>query len=212
MTVPTASVAVTGATGFLGLRLTDELLRRHPAVLVLTRPGARPATGRIARFLEATGTSRAELRHLPARIEEIPIDLGRPALGLTGDAFRRLADRLETLWHCAADTSFAAPRDITHTVNVEGTRHLLHLAAAGERAPLFCHVSTVAVAGARRDGTVLEHELDDAHGFQTAYERSKFEAERLVRAWVRTHRRPAVVFRPSGLLTRLAPYPGARPL
>ncbi len=30
-----------------------------------------------------------------------------------------------------------------------------------------------------------------------------------MRAWVRTHRRPAVVFRPSGLLTRLAPYPGA---
>ncbi|MGK5534232.1 SDR family oxidoreductase, partial [Streptomyces sp. URMC 129] len=211
MTLPPASVAITGATGFLGLRLTDQLLRRHSSLLLLTRPGARSATERIARFLESTGTPRSALRHLPARIEEVAIDLARPGLGLGDDAFRRLADRVETLWHCAADTSFAAPANAAHAVNVDGTRHILQLAAAGERAPLLCHVSTVAVAGARRTGTVHEHELDDAHGFQSAYERSKFQAERLVREWVRTHRRPAVVFRPSGLLTRRRAYPGAPP-
>ncbi|MDT3397738.1 SDR family oxidoreductase [Streptomyces sp. B1866] len=204
------SVAVTGATGFLGLHLVRELLRRDRTVVVLTRPGPVPAAERIRRFLAATGVPEAETRRVTRRVRAVEADLGRPGLGLAPDAYRRLADDVDVLWHCAADTSLAAPLAALRRVNVEGTRHVLALAAAGARAPLVCHVSTVAVAGARRHGTVLESDLDASHGFHTPYEQSKFEAELLVRRWAREHGGRALVARPSGLVTR-RPLPGGPP-
>jgi len=45
----------------------------------------------------------------------------------------------------------------------------------------FDYISTCHVCGRRR-GSVPEESLDDGYGFFNHYERSKFEAERLVRA------------------------------
>lgn len=69
------------------------------------------------------------------------------------------------------------------------------------------HVSTAFVAGSRREGVAYEDELDDTYGFENAYERSKYEAEVLIHAWSREHRRPVVVLRPSILVTDLPPHP-----
>jgi nucleoside-diphosphate-sugar epimerase len=52
-----------------------------------------------------------------------------------------------------------------------------------------------------------EDELDDACGFENAYERSKYEAELLVHAWSREHGRPALVLRPSILVSDVPPHP-----
>lgn len=52
-----------------------------------------------------------------------------------------------------------------------------------------------------------EDELEDTYGFENPYERSKYEAEALIHAWSREHRRPVVVLRPSILVTDLPPHP-----
>jgi nucleoside-diphosphate-sugar epimerase len=50
--------------------------------------------------------------------------------------------------------------------------------------------------------------LDDTFGFETNYERSKFEAECLLRDWSVRHGRLAVVFRPSLMVTEHPYRPG----
>ena len=189
-------VALTGATGFLGLRLLRQLLGAHRSVTVLAHAGSGDALHRITRFLE-----------LPARIRVVETDLERPRLGLSAPAFHELADGLGAIWHSAGSINLEGDLPQLRRTNVDGTRRVLELAAAGRRKPVVHHVSTAFVAGARRDGVAYEDELDDASGFENAYERSKYEAEKLVHAWSREHGRPVVVLRPSILVTDLPPHP-----
>jgi thioester reductase-like protein len=200
-------VALTGATGFLGLRLVRELLHRHRTLTVLAHAGSKGALGRITRFLELTDAPAELIAELPSRLHVVETDLGQPRMGLATASFERLADELDTIWHSAGNINLDDDLAKLRRVNVEGTRNVLELAAAGRRKPMVYHIGTAFVGGARRDGVIYEDELDDAHGFENGYERSKYEAEVLVRAWSRAHGRPVVVLRPSILVTDLPPHP-----
>ncbi|MFE2292981.1 SDR family oxidoreductase [Streptomyces sp. NPDC059452] len=201
-------VALTGATGFLGLRLLRRLLDTHRSVTVLAHAGSENALHRIARFFELTGSPQAFTATLPRRLRVVETDLTLPRLGLPGRAFQTLADSLGTIWHSAGSINLEGDLPELRRTNVEGTRHVLELATAGRRRPVVHHVSTAFVAGGRRTGVAYEDELDDTDGFENAYERSKYEAELLVHAWSREHRRPALVLRPSILVTDVPPHHG----
>ncbi|MEU7631253.1 SDR family oxidoreductase [Nocardia sp. NPDC049220] len=199
-----SSVAVTGSTGFLGLHLVRELLvRNHDLVALVRDPGA---LDRIARFLELAGEPPQLLDALPRRIRIVESDVSLPMLGLSHKAFQRLADEVDFVWHSAASTELHDDLESLRPINVDGTRHILELVSAGQRRPLLGHVSTAFVAGARREGVVYESELDGSAGFENAYEKSKFEAETLVRDWSRRHDRAVVVARPSVLVTDRPPH------
>ncbi|MFB4426200.1 SDR family oxidoreductase [Streptomyces sp. QL37] len=200
-------VALTGATGFLGLRLLRRLLDTNRSLTVLAHAGSGDALHRITRFFELTGATEAFTSGLPARLRVVDIDLAQPRLGLSTRAFQELADGIDAIWHSAGSINLEGDLPELRRTNVEGTRHLLELAAAGSRRPVVHHVSTAFVAGARREGVAYEDELDDACGFENAYERSKYEAELLVHTWCREHRRPALVLRPSILVSDMPPHP-----
>ncbi|MFG2732864.1 SDR family oxidoreductase [Streptomyces canus] len=204
-------VALTGATGFLGLRLVRQLLRQHDSLTVLVRAGSGCGLRRIARFMKLSGTPASLIADLPRRLRVVEIDLCRPELGLSGGAFRRLADELDVIWHCAGNINLDDDLGCLRRTNTEGTRRVLELAAAGARRPLFLHIGTAFVGGARREGVIYEDELDDRHGFENCYEQSKYEAEVLVRDWSKHHGRPVVVMRPSVLVTDLPPSPDLPP-
>ncbi|WP_406720135.1 SDR family oxidoreductase [Streptomyces anthocyanicus] len=200
-------VALTGATGFLGLRLLRRLLDTHAWVTVLAHAGSGDALHRITRSLELTGAPSAFLARLPERLRVVETDLALPRLGLSARAFRELADSLGAIWHSAGSIHLEGDLPELRRTNVEGTRHVLELAAAGRAEPVVRHVSTAFVAGARRTGVAYEDELDDGAGFENAYEQSKYEAELLVHAWSREHGRPALVLRPSILVTDVPSHP-----
>lgn len=200
-------VALTGATGFLGLRLVRELLGRHRSLTVFAHAGSDSALGRITRFLELTDAPPELIAELPKRLRVVETDLGQPRMGLTAADFERLADELDVIWHSAGNINLDDDLARLRRVNVEGTRNVLELAAAGRRRPIVNHIGTAFVGGARRDGVVYEDELDDSHGFENGYERSKYEAEVLVHEWSAAHGRPVLVLRPSILVTDLPAHP-----
>ncbi|MFD4951974.1 SDR family oxidoreductase [Streptomyces sp. NPDC058451] len=200
-------VALTGATGFLGLRLLRRLLGTHRSVTVLAHAGSGDAVHRISRFFELTGAPEPFVAELPGRLRVVETELEQPGLGLSRRAFQELADGLGAIWHSAGSINLEGDLPELRRTNVEGTRHVLELAAAGRHRPVLHHVSTAFVAGSRREGVAYEDELDDANGFENTYERSKYEAEVLIHAWSRQHRRPVVVLRPSILVTDLPPHP-----
>ncbi len=200
--------AITGGTGFLGIHLLHELLGDSGTFTLLVRPQPDP----IARLHKALvlvagdgeGPAEEELRD---RFAVIPVDFGEPRLGLPDQQFRALADSVDAVLHCAGNTKLDGDPATLHRANVDGTARMLELVAAGSRQPDLFHVSTAFVAGRRRSGTVLEHELTGEGGFENNYEQSKFEAESLVREWAQRTGRRVVILRPSILVTDQPPDP-----
>ncbi|MBL8215325.1 MAG: NAD-dependent epimerase/dehydratase family protein [Bryobacterales bacterium] len=145
-------VLVTGATGFLGWHVADQLVRRGDRVRVLVRPQSR-------------------VRDLDA--EPVTGDLRDPA------SLQRAVSGCSAVYHVAADYRLWAknPAELYQS-NVEGTRHLLNAARAARIEP-FVYTSTVGCIGIPPNGLGNEDNpvtIDDMKG---AYKRSKFLAEQV---------------------------------
>ena len=189
-------VLITGTTGFVGMEVLARFLERTEM------PVYAPVRARDER--EAGARAQATLRCLfgrpdahAHRVRPFPADIERPDLGLDPKRRDWLAERVTDVIHAAASVSFALPLAESRAVNLEGTRRLLELAALCQRRgglQRFGHISTAYVAGTH-EGEFGEGDLEVGQGFRNAYERSKFEAERLVRG--QRGRLPLQVFRPS---------------
>jgi long-chain acyl-CoA synthetase len=118
----------------------------------------------------------------------------------------RLADQVNAVWHCAGDIALAGERDRLFRVNAHGTAQVLAFADQTRPECRLVHMSTMAVAGNRPAGLVLEDDLSDAYGFVTHYDASKYQAEQLIRGWAARRDRLAVVLRP-GIIASDRPLP-----
>jgi thioester reductase-like protein len=190
-------VLITGATGFVGMELMARLLEDGDrTVWALVRA---PSQAEAERRVRATLASLVPDPDAVAdRVVPVAGDLMRPGLGLEPRRRDELAERVGEVIHSAASVSFSLPIGQARAVNVEGTRRVLELAThVGERGDglrRMAHVSTAYVAGAHR-GSFGEEDLERRQRFHNTYERSKWEAERLVRRY--SARLPVQVFRPS---------------
>ncbi len=196
------TIAITGGTGFLGLRLLPLLIERAGPVVVLAHAGTAPSLTRITRHLQVSGLPTEMVRNLTV----LSADVTKPRLGLPQWQYEALASRLTEIWHCAGLIELDSPAARVRPVNVVGTRAVLDLAAAGTA--MLYHVSTAFVAGRRRLGVIKETDLDPSYGFENPYEESKSDGEQAVHDWSKRYDRPAVIFRPSVLITDQRPPPG----
>lgn len=165
---PTSSqvILLTGASGLIGgdaLRWLELALEPSDTVVALTH------------------TSHGLPSSSSLRLEVVRGDLTEPGLGLTYADYRDLQRQVTGILHCAATTRLSVDLHEAERTNVRGTGHLIELARGAPRLSRFAHVSTAYVAG-RRTGSIREAELEHTCGFVNAYEWSKYEAERLVRA------------------------------
>ncbi|HEY7594889.1 MAG TPA: SDR family oxidoreductase [Actinophytocola sp.] len=165
-----ATYLVTGATGLIGRHFVAELL-------------ARPDTERVWLLVRERSQDKlaAAARDWPnvEKIRPVLGDVRESGLGVREDALAELTGEVEHLVHLAALYDIAADDDASIAANVDGTRHVIELAAA-IRAGCLHHVSSVAVAGDYR-GRFTEEMFDAGQRLVTAYHRTKFESERLVR-------------------------------
>jgi long-chain acyl-CoA synthetase len=187
---------LTGATGFLGGELLARLLERgdRPVYALVRAQSDEEARLRLRRVIRSL-LGRAE----PASRQAVAVaaDITQPHLGMDPGRRAWLAERVGRILHCAASVSFTLGLEESREINVEGTRRLLDLAElCARRGGLdsFLHVSTAYVAGTH-PGSFLEGDLMVGQDFRNAYERSKFEAEVLVRE--RSAALPVQVVRPS---------------
>jgi nucleoside-diphosphate-sugar epimerase len=161
---------ITGATGFIGGRLAQRLVREGYSVRCLVR-----------------ASSDTSL------LDELDVQM---AVGdLTGA--RSLACAVEGchyVFHCGALVSdWATTEEIART-NVEGTRNLLE-ASVGASVQRFIHFSTTDVYG-YPDGAAIDEEYA-ATRFRNWYAQTKLDAEAEVRRVERVDALEAVILRPA---------------
>ena len=189
-------VLLTGATGFVGMELLARYLERTDRrVHALVRAeGQAQADERLRGTLQTLFGSRDAYA---SRVVPVAGDIESEGLGIDPASRRRLAGRVTDVVHAAASVSFTLPLPKAREVNVDGTRRLLEFGElCRQRGGLrrLSYVSTAFVAGTH-SGEFREQQLDVGQDFRNTYERTKFEAERLVRSY--SGQLPIQIFRPS---------------
>ncbi|MBM7114615.1 myxochelin non-ribosomal peptide synthetase MxcG [Archangium primigenium] len=176
---PARQVLLTGATGFVGTHLLDQLLRQTSARVVcpIRARDEAHAMERLRTALEGQGLST---QGLSERVLALPADLTQPMLGLEPARFHGLAAECDAVYHNAAVVSVVREYGSLRAVNVRGTQELLRLAAAVRPKPLH-YVSTLAVAPQANLRPEVSEDFVPAHdGLRDGYQQSKWVAERLV--------------------------------
>jgi dephospho-CoA kinase len=131
------------------------------------------------------------------RAEVLVGDICDMDLGLSSAEYRALSKELTWIHHLAGIYFMGIDDDTARRVNVGGTRTVIELARDAARLERVVHWSTAMVSG-DRNGTIYEEDLDTGQKFHNGYERTKYEAERLVRNAMR--QLPITVVRPSTIV------------
>lgn len=177
---------VTGATGFIGGRLVEKLLREHTGTIhCLVRS---KSLGKLELRIEEWGED-AEQRVVP-----VIGDLGEPMLGLSDQQLDDLEQSsIGAVVHLAAIYDLTADAAVQQHANVDGTRNVVQVANR-LGAPLH-HTSSIAAGGLYRGRWDEDTPLEKAEeGLEDPYFSTKHEAEKVVRTEAKV---PWRIYRPS---------------
>lgn len=168
---------VTGATGFLGLNLVEELLAQGWRVIALHR----------------ASSDLKYLRRLPA-VRAVGDVTDAPSVR------RAMPQGVDAVFHVAGDTSLWSSQNAAQDrVNVDGTRNVVG-AALEKRARRFVHTSSISAYGLQR-GRIDESAEQLGRVSPVNYQRSKFLAEEAVRAGM-ARGLQAVILNPAAIIGR----------
>jgi nucleoside-diphosphate-sugar epimerase len=166
---------VSGATGFVGLNLVEELVQRGWRVTAMHRPGS----------------DVGHLRHLGA--ERVAGDVTDAASVLSA-----MPQGVDAVFHVAGDTGLWSGNNAAQDrVNIGGTRNVVE-AALARRARRFVHTSTISVYG-MQTGRLDERSPQLGRDSPVNYQRSKYFAEAQVRAGM-ARGLEAVILNPAGII------------
>jgi len=163
-----ATILLTGATGAVGSSLAPLLKKMGHNLICLVR-GNDP----VARLKKALGN-----------VEHIVVfngDVVLPNLGVCESEMKKWRGKIDKVIHCASSIKFdEASAKETTCINVCGTQNVLDFARIME-IPEVHYVSTAYVAG---DADVFsESDVDIGQKCRNVYERTKLQAEKLVKGW-----------------------------
>jgi thioester reductase-like protein len=196
------AIFVTGSTGYLGSYLVAGLLRdyRDSVNLLVRANSEQDARERLWQSLQLHLDFPEYLDHIDSRVRIFRGDLTSERFGLSKDDYGALVDTTDSIIHCAASLNRKSEKQCLN-VNLRGSLEVIQLARrAQDRKGLrrYSHVSTVAVAGQRRNEVVAEDaSIDWARSDYDPYARTKKFCEHMVAQLLpdvsRTIFRPAIV-------------------
>lgn len=164
------TIAVTGATGFLGSALVTELVQRKQSARILARDSKK------ARQLFGDA------------VTIIPGAITDPA------AVQQVIDGADTVYHLAGRLYHQSiPAELYYDTHVEGTRTLLKACQGHAQLRRIVHVSTTGVHGVTGEVPAAE---DAPFAPTNPYEASKLEAERIALTCAEEQGLPVTVIRP----------------
>lgn len=180
------TILLTGATGFLGAFLLNDLLESTSAKIIclvrFNEPSEDDIPAGIARLRRNLLDFGLWSDSIMERIEILPGNLSRKRLGISPEPFEQLAKRVQVVVHCAATVNLVYPYAALRNANIGGTREILRLAALGGATVQY--VSTNGVLPPSQEGWPESKILDMDEipsAIPDGYGQTKCVAEYLVR-------------------------------
>ncbi|MCK5581448.1 MAG: SDR family oxidoreductase [Candidatus Omnitrophica bacterium] len=218
-------IAITGVTGLIGRNLFFEIIKQNLhdldnlEIFALGRDlYGKKLEDRISTLIDNDGreyisSSRREqekvIYNLNSFVKCIHIDLARDNLELCKKDFKTLSKHpISIFYHIGASTDLRLGPVVeqrSREVNVNGTLRILGLISTldvGE----FCYVGTAYSCG-DVNGKVLADSINLNQKFRNPYEKTKLEAEMLVREYAKKSKMKFRYFRPSVTCGRLIEKP-----
>ncbi|ELP91363.1 4-coumarate--CoA ligase, putative [Entamoeba invadens IP1] len=163
------SVVVTGATGYLGIYIVNELCKCADTkkVYCIGRSANKSELDKkMNAMLRKTGLTRSDKIHV------IVGDVSKDHMGVEEKCYQELQDECRLIIHCAAVVNWSKSYDQLKKDNVNGVVNVIKF--AGKRAHI-CYISTIGAA-LNRDETISEKVPIGAFG----YIQSKWMGEKVV--------------------------------
>lgn len=182
------TIFLTGFPGFIAERLVLRLARQDTQFFLLVQP----------HFIQKAGDAIERIaRQTQTPLENFALiegDITQPQLGISDADIQTVRDETTSVFHLAAVYDLAVNKETARRVNLEGTQNVNELCRSLPNLRRYNYISTCYVAG-KRNGRILETELEHAAGFRNNYEETKYLAELEVE-----HLKaelPVTIFRPS---------------
>jgi amino acid adenylation domain-containing protein/thioester reductase-like protein len=180
---------LTGATGFIGAFLLNELLSQTSAHVHCLVRGTSiiEAKRNLENHLEAC---QIPWEKYYTRIHLVLGDLEKPQLGIPDKVFNSLALQIDAIYHNAAFVNLIYPYTALRRVNIVATQDILRLACVGKLKPVH-YISTLDVLNANHkhildfpanhsDRFLETQALPPWQDLENDYVRTKWVAEQLV--------------------------------
>ncbi len=197
------AIFLTGSTGYIGAHVAANLLDQHGASLNLLVRARDPqeAGERLWKALQLHMDFQRFYEYLQTRVRVFRGDLTAPFFGLSQDDYDRLIHTTDSVIHCAASLNRKSEKSCLN-INLRGTLEVVQLARRANHyhgLRRFSQVSTVAVAGKRRNEVVAEdNSIDWERSDYDPYARTKKFCEHMIRQLLPEV--PITIFRPSIVL------------
>ncbi|MEQ1976859.1 thioester reductase domain-containing protein [Xenorhabdus sp. SGI240] len=193
-------ILLTGATGYLGLHLLEQLLKQTSAsIICLCR--ASDAEHARERIKSGFKNYRIDVGNGLERVDFIIGDLGQPRFGLLPELWAQLAEEVDVIYHNGAWVNFIYPYRALKSINVDATRTALDLACT-TRLKHFHYVSSVNALYATQsprpymeDDRAMSESVRDPCG----YSGSKWVSEGIINI-ARQRGVPVSIYRPGLIL------------
>lgn len=215
-------IVITGATGLIGRNLLFEVIKQNLGSLdeleiVILGRGARGADirQRISEIIMNDGLEYMSLKDqdvgklekfCKTGIRGMNMTLEGDGLGISPDDIEELnSTPIDIFFHLAALTDLRdtpAVEKMLKKINVDGTRKVLEMLSSLNKVVEFCYVGTAYSCGSAT-GRVSPDKIDLDQKFRNPYEKSKLEAEIMVRDFSRRTGIKCRYFRPSVTCGRL---------
>jgi amino acid adenylation domain-containing protein/thioester reductase-like protein len=196
-----SNIFFTGATGYLGAFLLDELLRftgPDTTIYCLARGNAQSATAN-TRVVDALKFYELPSQTMQDRIVTLSGDLTQSQFGLSDEEYRRLAGEVDYIFHCAASVNYAYNYETIKPHTVGGTTEVIKFACHTKAKPLLYLSSNGIFPGGDTEPYLENKDIDGfAERMEGGYNQAKWVAERLVWSAV-TRGLPVCLVRPGNI-------------
>ncbi|PCJ43167.1 MAG: hypothetical protein COA99_07790, partial [Moraxellaceae bacterium] len=179
------SFLLTGATGWLGAYLLEELLNNTSAeIICLGR--AIDERDLLTRILANIDRYEIEIsQEQKNRIKPMLGDLEKPDLGLQGESWSYVVNNIEAIYHAAASVGIASSYADMRKTNLGSIVGLAKLAIEAEAKPIFFCSSVAVLIQYDGDGFLIHKEesaVPTPDGLIVGYAQSKWAAESVLLA------------------------------